>query len=157
MPRLAPAILLGIGQPLPCKNGRNPVNSPVDVVNIPIIYKVLYIPGGSPEFWTINSSPLKIGLLPQKDRIIFQPLIFRGHLSFREGKGLGWDSLTHLKIFQSSSWWWRANILGGGVVDPRKKNVEHLYIHTPEISIASARPWKWWLTNKQFLFCWVVR
>ena len=37
-------------------DGRNPVNSPVEVGSWnPIIYKVLYIPGGSPDFWTINS------------------------------------------------------------------------------------------------------
>ena len=35
---------------------RNPVNSPVEVGSWnPIIYKVLYIPGGAPDFWTINS------------------------------------------------------------------------------------------------------
>ena len=27
-------------------DGRNPVDSPVDMVNIPLIYRVLYIPGG---------------------------------------------------------------------------------------------------------------
>ena len=44
----------------------------------PIIYKVLYIPGGSPDFWTINSMllvwfPLNIG--PPK----MTPLQLRSH------------------------------------------------------------------------------
>ena len=30
----------------------------------------------------MNSSPLKVGRLPQKERIVSQPSIFRGHLSF---------------------------------------------------------------------------
>ena len=40
------------------------------------------------DLWDeMNSSPLKIGLLPQKERIVFQPAIFRGeNISFREGK-----------------------------------------------------------------------
>ena len=35
-------------------DGRNP--APVDMVNIPLFTRFFYIPGGWPDFWTINSS-----------------------------------------------------------------------------------------------------
>ena len=48
---------------------RNPVNSPVEVGSLsdPVIYRVLdYIPGGSPDFWTMNTSTCGIsGCFPK--------------------------------------------------------------------------------------------
>ncbi len=42
--------------------------------------------------------PLKIGLLPQKERLVFQPSIFRCYASFREGAyPLKIDSWVRLK------------------------------------------------------------
>ena len=52
------------------------------------------------------SSPLNIGRLPQKEKKIFQPLIFRGeNVSFREGKWVEpWGYLFHPTFLLALVW-----------------------------------------------------
>jgi len=52
----------------------------------PIISNVLYIPGGYPDFWTINSIALpKFSMAPEKWRLEYKPFLLgpRGYVKLR--------------------------------------------------------------------------
>ena len=63
-------------------DGRNPANSPVDMVNIPFFYRVLYIPGGCLGCLPSTLSGVMMNYQPKRHAIFFQVNLSKNYHTF---------------------------------------------------------------------------